>query len=324
MNTKPSQHLIDAAWGLYCEQTAGSMDVRDSWHELSPKVQILFLMKVVDSGLSEHSVEYSEPELTTEHARVLQDIPKPDDPVEGADNWEALLSEYRPSMSADVLHAWARDAVDAIRRLAAKPQAKEAIPNDDDGIEAVKRHGIFFYEVDFGDEGKGRYIRLRDFNRIVEKLESKPQDDQDRKDAESIGGGPHYGECSLCDGKGYVPTLAGGSRYCEACRATVENSARIRQEGPAVLTDEEKSVIENLLALTYATWNAADNSEDMGDSHNVDHHDYQMICDALDALDELPDDQPGYTMGPAAKARWALRRHIPIDAAMAQEAGNGP
>lgn len=34
------------------------------------------------------------------------------------------------------------------------------------------------------------------------------------------------------------------------------------------------------------------------------------LNDALDVLDRLPDDQPGYVMEPAAKARWALREHF--------------
>lgn len=33
------------AWELYCKQTAGSMDVRDFWHELPAHVQKLFIDK---------------------------------------------------------------------------------------------------------------------------------------------------------------------------------------------------------------------------------------------------------------------------------------
>ena len=43
----------------------------------------------------------------------------------------------------------------------------EAVPNTDSGLDAVIRHRLFVYEVDFGDEGKGRYIRLSDFNKVV-------------------------------------------------------------------------------------------------------------------------------------------------------------
>lgn len=51
----------------------------------------------------------------------------------------------------------------------ALPRGLPAEPNDDGGHEHAQRHGVFIYEVDFGDEGKGRYIRLRDFNRVCER-----------------------------------------------------------------------------------------------------------------------------------------------------------
>jgi hypothetical protein len=42
------------AWGLYCEETAGDMDVRDSWEQLPAHVQQLYLRKsfgqVLDVG----------------------------------------------------------------------------------------------------------------------------------------------------------------------------------------------------------------------------------------------------------------------------------
>lgn len=74
------------------------------------------------------------------------------------------------------------------------------------------------------------------------------------------------------------------------------------------ITDTERAAIEGLLALAYQAWNAADNSEDRGTYHVVEDDDFKALSAALDALDDLPDDQPGYTMAEAAKARWALRR----------------
>ena len=32
-----------SAWALYCDETKGGMNVADFWHELSPKVQSLYL-----------------------------------------------------------------------------------------------------------------------------------------------------------------------------------------------------------------------------------------------------------------------------------------
>lgn len=49
---------------------------------------------------------------------------------------------------------------------------KEATPNDDAGHEWVIKHHLFVHEVDFGDEGKGRYVRLGDFNKVVTALEA--------------------------------------------------------------------------------------------------------------------------------------------------------
>ena len=34
-----------AAWELYCAETAGGCDVRDFWHELSPAMQSHYLAR---------------------------------------------------------------------------------------------------------------------------------------------------------------------------------------------------------------------------------------------------------------------------------------
>jgi hypothetical protein len=36
----------EAAWRLYCDETAGGMDVRDFWEELCPRVKAYYLNKV--------------------------------------------------------------------------------------------------------------------------------------------------------------------------------------------------------------------------------------------------------------------------------------
>ncbi|TAA20341.1 hypothetical protein [Pseudoxanthomonas winnipegensis] len=89
------------------------------------------------------------------------------------------------------------------------------------------------------------------------------------------------------------------------------------------LTPQERHVIDALLDLAYKAWCLADDSEDIGDSHNVEAADFDALSNALDVLQALPDDQPGYTMGEAAKARWALRRLIGTDAAIAVQAKGG-
>lgn len=82
-----------------------------------------------------------------------------------------------------------------------------------------------------------------------------------------------------------------------------------------VLTTLEAQAIEGLLKVAYATYNAADNSHshenDFGrDAISIPEDYFEEVSDALDELDKLPDDCPGYTMAEPAKARWALRRLI--------------
>lgn len=98
--------------------------------------------------------------------------------------------------------------------------------------------------------------------------------------------------------------FAGVPEIWSAMLTAAPAPAAERQEG---VTKSERNVIEALLTLAYAAWNLADNSETTDDGHLVDHAEYDAVSDALDVLDALPDDQPGYTMGEAAKARWALR-----------------
>lgn len=76
-----------------------------------------------------------------------------------------------------------------------------------------------------------------------------------------------------------------------------------------VLTTGERDVIETLLVLAYKAWCLADDTEDAGgEKLNVVRSDFDALSESLDKLNELPDYQPGYTMGESAKARWALRR----------------
>lgn len=51
----------------------------------------------------------------------------------------------------------------------------EAATNDDAGHEYAKRYGVPIYEVDFGEEGKGRYVRLRDFNQVAALATASPE-----------------------------------------------------------------------------------------------------------------------------------------------------
>lgn len=119
-------------------------------------------------------------------------------------------------------------------------------------------------------------------------------------------------------------------------RAVDEDTDALRQVGRiqsdhvmALLREEEKgyargmrdlqkestAVIESLLVLTAATFHALDDSEERSvvgvaedvSEYVIDSAGYDAMSAALDTLEALPDDRPGYVMGPAAKARWALR-----------------
>ena len=69
--------------------------------------------------------------------------------------------------------------------------------------------------------------------------------------------------------------------------------------------------IRILLKVAKCAESLADNSEEMegedGRIHVGTAADFDELSDALDLLDELPDDKPGYVLGGAAKAAWALR-----------------
>lgn len=68
--------------------------------------------------------------------------------------------------------------------------------------------------------------------------------------------------------------------------------------------------IRILLKVAECAESMADNSEEMegedGRIHVGTAADFDELSDALDLLDELPDDKPGYVLGGAAKAAWAL------------------
>lgn len=77
------------------------------------------------------------------------------------------------------------------------------------------------------------------------------------------------------------------------------------------LTDEQRSTINALIELTRATFIALDDSEEQegedGRQHAINSANFDAVSNALDRLDELPDDKPGETLGAAGKAEWALR-----------------
>jgi len=89
-----------------------------------------------------------------------------------------------------------------------------------------------------------------------------------------------------------------------------------------------RDVIAKLIALTRAVNIALDDSEERdgidGREHVIDSVNFDAVCDALELLEELPDNKPGWAMNAADKAAWALRhltaaapQAAPLSAALA-------
>lgn len=79
----------------------------------------------------------------------------------------------------------------------------------------------------------------------------------------------------------------------------------------AVSEIDKNEVVRMLVAVTRKVGYALDGSEEIegddGRAHAISGQSFDDLCDALAALDELPDDKPGCIMNAADKAEWALR-----------------
>lgn len=92
-------------------------------------------------------------------------------------------------------------------------------------------------------------------------------------------------------------------------RAVERISASLPVGVPDELTEVERKAIVGLIELASHAFHVADNGEDAGgETISVPRCDMDDLGNALDSLDELPDDMPGYTLGPSGRAEWALRR----------------
>ncbi|MGD1826920.1 hypothetical protein A203_16590 [Chromobacterium violaceum] len=96
-----------------------------------------------------------------------------------------------------------------------------------------------------------------------------------------------------------------------------------RPQTAPVVPDCWRDVVRDLVALAQVVSIALDDSEerqgDEGRVHLIDSDNFDEVCGALDKLDELPDDKPGYTLGPAGKAEWVLRRLLSSTPATAED-----
>lgn len=102
----------------------------------------------------------------------------------------------------------------------------------------------------------------------------------------------------------------------ESARAALASNKAAAVAAGEPMTTVERTVIEDLLTLTSDVFQALDNSEeregDDGREHAIDATWFDPVSEALDKLEALPDDQPGYTMDAPAKAGWALRNLLAV------------
>jgi hypothetical protein len=77
----------------------------------------------------------------------------------------------------------------------------------------------------------------------------------------------------------------------------------------AEITNAQRAILRDLIDVARAALQAADASEDAGDAGwiGVDRASFDELSNALDVLEELPDDQPDVTISGPARAEWALR-----------------
>lgn len=94
-----------------------------------------------------------------------------------------------------------------------------------------------------------------------------------------------------------------------------------------LISESESGVIRSLIEIARITYQALDDSEELtghsGQYISVSKGDCDAITAALGALDDLPDDCPGYTLGPAGKAEWALRMLLEQNSTALQPAQPG-
>lgn len=85
-------------------------------------------------------------------------------------------------------------------------------------------------------------------------------------------------------------------------------SAPVQQESRA-----ENPIVDALLNVAQAAFWLCDDTCDDGDPdvRHVPHESFENLSKALDVLDDLPDDKPGYTLDGPARAQWALSRPQP-------------
>jgi hypothetical protein len=117
-------------------------------------------------------------------------------------------------------------------------------------------------------------------------------------------------ECDLNWGQGRAEYVETFKAALPAFIARHPEYASTAEQAEGVRVDEV-AVVKSLIDVVRATFIALDDSEegcgDDGRIHVIDSANFDAVCTAMESLEELPDDQPGYTMDAPGKAEWALR-----------------
>lgn len=71
---------------------------------------------------------------------------------------------------------------------------------------------------------------------------------------------------------------------------------------------DKEAIIALLLDVVRCAYDAMDSTEDDGKGLHWDKDTFDALSAAMDKLDDLSDDKPGYVLGPAAKASWAMEK----------------
>lgn len=117
------------------------------------------------------------------------------------------------------------------------------------------------------------------------------------------------------EGHWLAPYWAIGRKQCEL-EDDVLLAPGQSEAAPVAVGDanpiDERSIVLILIEVARTAFRALDDSEERegsdGREHAIDSRSFDELGEALDRLDFLPDDKPGYTMDGPGRAEWALRK----------------
>lgn len=131
--------------------------------------------------------------------------------------------------------------------------------------------------------------------------------------AQSSTGTPR--ETALADAlKLVLDDWANANAIGDDAREQAERALDASVSATGALTERERVTLNNLLTLAGYIEHALEDSEERQDGSTILTNEHANALQlGVAVLDDLPDDQPGYTMDAHTKAAWALRRIVPSD-----------